>query len=169
MTVELTVRRTGRPEWGFRAQFATGWYHQPSPPGNVDINRPHELVPLAVFTLGPDYSAGVATIVAARPKHDQGSVAEWLMDQCAADALEVELMQPGTVKNTPAMTAVARGENGRVALRMWEDGGRLITLASMAPHDRYATLEAQLLLPLDSFELIAPMGSSVPLMPSTSS
>ena len=118
MTVELTVRRTGRPEWGFRAQFATGWYHQPSPPGNVDINRPHELVPLAVFTLGPDYSAGVATIVAFATTAPQDNATRTTVDRLRWDVFPAVLADSPARAHVGGQTATFADVGNRVTSRL---------------------------------------------------
>lgn len=164
----LTVR-PGQSDLDFSFMLPDGWYQQPAPPERPNLKDEGEFLPLGVFTPTKNFIPPIVFSAAVRPAPKQGTVAEWLEEQCHLQQLALQRMTVHTFLFGPAADAVAlqASELGPLKLRVvaFEDGGRLFVLTAMAPLKLWDTVVATLSLAILTFELLEPKGNTVAVLP----
>jgi hypothetical protein len=159
------VRETidgGDPTVAFSCEFPADWERTSIPDMEVDFSDPEVMRPLCL--IGPSYATMFFT-VSTRPLIPGVSPAESLVRLARAQGYEVGPVRPANLWAGPGAEVDATQRDGADVMRgrivMLEDGGRLFSLAAMAPAPLWQAAR-QLLDPVvDSFALVEQRGPTV--------
>ncbi len=152
---------------GFTIEVPDGFLHVETPREDVDFDNPTQSAPLALFS---SQVALALIAVAARPAYATGSVLQWTKYLCDFFGIDVGSFKSGTTAGPNVHRAIlAEGEqeqNGqqlRMAIVAFEDGGRLVTVHAMCPVELWASYGEQLMRAVRSISLAAPKGPAYDL------
>lgn len=165
MTAHLQLAQRSFPdriaELGFSAVLPADWISHELPQEEIDFSNPTFFVPLAIVAAP---HAAMVFAFAARPAHDDGSLADWAPYHLKHNQLDVRAMGRETVAGVPALVGEATqpSDLGEMVVRFafLEDGGRLINLTLTAPALLADVLREAWFAMLQSFTLETPRGAS---------
>ncbi len=147
---------------GFSISVPDGFVHANIPQEDVDFDNPTQSAPLALFS---SQVALVLIAVAARPAYETGSVLQWLKYLCGHFDIAISSFRRGDTCGANAHPAIfaegsqeQNGQQFRMAIVAFEDGGRLVTAHAMCPTELWPSYGEQLMAALRSITLAAPQG-----------
>ncbi|MBL9147508.1 MAG: hypothetical protein JNM94_02325 [Phycisphaerae bacterium] len=150
----------------FTVRLAAEFRELELPTEDVDFTNPIQFAPL--YAAMASYGAVLLT-VAARPAYDNGSLREWLGYLCTTEGLTLVSLERSTLNGRPTMVAEATQPSDagvmRIRTHLIEDGGRLLNISIIAPDALWAGISPTLMAMQQTFELLRPRGSTVPLEP----
>jgi hypothetical protein len=150
----------------FTVRLAAEFRELELPTEDVDFTNPIQFAPL--YAAMASYGAVLLT-VAARPAYDNGSLREWLGYLCTTEGLTLVSLEKSTLNGRPTMVAEATQPSDagvmRIRTHLFEDGGRLLNVSVIAPEAIWAGVAPTLMAMQQTFELLRPRGSAVPLEP----
>jgi hypothetical protein len=147
---------------GFSIDMPDGFIHADVPKENVDFDNPTQSAPLAVFS---SQVALAIIAVAARPAYETGSVLQWMKYLCDFFGIEIASFTPAKTAGAHTHLAIfaegSQEQNGqqlRIAIVAFEDGGRFVTAHAMCPFELWPSYGEQLIAALRSISLTSPKG-----------
>lgn len=146
-----------------------GYCEPEYPTQQPDFESPTVSVPLLLLASPVSMSF---LVVAGRPAYDDGAVMQWTRFLADHFRLTLTSAEPGRVGGVtrwhPAIIArgsrVREGTTFRMLLAVLEDGGRLVTVHTMAPEEPAGSDLETLARCVFSFELTDPKGPTTPLV-----
>jgi hypothetical protein len=157
-----TVVDDAEPSVAFSFNLPAGWQRSPLPPLDVDFSDPQVMRPLCLF--GPAY-ATMFFAVAWRPLVPSASPADMLASLARGQGFDVGEVRPIHHPAGPAAETDGTQRSGdhvtRARFVFIEDGGRLFSLAGIAPAPLWPVARRMLESAVDSFRLLEPRGSKV--------
>jgi hypothetical protein len=150
------------PSLAFACDIPAGWERSRLPPLDVDFADPRVMRPLCIFA--PSYATMFFT-VSWRPLIPGVSPAAALAMLARAQGFEIGEIRPTQIAGQPAAEteSTQRNENdtSRARLVLLEDGGRLFSIAAIAPAPLWPVARPMLDPAVDSFTLLEPHGPTV--------
>jgi hypothetical protein len=147
------------PSLAFSCDVPAGWQRSPLPPLDVDFADPQVMQPLCL--IAPSYASMFLT-VAWRPVIPSVSPAATLAMLARAQGFEIGDVRPTEIGGRPAAQAegTQRNDNDitRARFVLLEDGGRLFSIAAIAPAPLWPVARQMLDPAVDSFTLLDPHG-----------
>lgn len=147
---------------GFSIDVPEGFAHADVPQENVDFDNPTQSASLAVFS---SQVALAIIAVAARPAYETGSVLQWMKYLCDFFGIEITSFKAGTTSGKHSHPAIlaegSQEQNGqqlRLAIVAFEDGGRFVTAHAMCPVELWPSYGVPLVTGLRSISLTSPKG-----------
>jgi hypothetical protein len=152
-----TVITDPDPAFSFACDIPRGWQRIPLPPATIDFTNPGVMRPICVFT--PSYGALVFT-VATRPILPKMTPADALNFLARLQEFEVGPIEQVDLPCGPVAQTLATQRSGEETLRMrlvmLEDGGRLFSIAAMAPALLWDAVKPTLDRIVETFTLLEP-------------
>lgn len=152
-----TVVNDSDPSLAFSCDIPAGWERSPLPPLDVDFSDPQVMRPLCLF--GPAYATMFFT-VAWRPLIPSASPADVLASLARSQGFDVGEVRPILHPAGPAAETEGTQRSGdhvtRARFVFIEDGGRLFSLAGIAPAPLWPVARQMLESAVDSFRLLEP-------------
>ncbi len=142
------------------------WVVPELPPEQPDFEPPQAFAALAIAMAS---YAAIVFSAGARPAYGDGTLADWLLFLAREQGYDPGPIEHETLLSLPAVGCWAMQQSDGVLMRMrlvlFEDGGRLVQVAAMAPQALWASVHDTLRTMLASFALARPRGGSVALAP----
>ncbi|MBL8752501.1 MAG: hypothetical protein JNK15_04295 [Planctomycetes bacterium] len=164
VTTEVPARIA---ELGFRFARPADWAVANLPDDQPDFDKPASFAALAVVVA--PYAAIVFS-AGARPAYGDGTLSDWLAFLARDQGYDPGPIEQETFFRHPAVACWAMQQGDGVLMRMrlvlFEDGGRMVQVAVMAPEPLWSSVHDTLRTMLASFTLAAPRGGTVALAPS---
>jgi len=150
------------PSLAFSCDIPAGWQRSPLPPLDVDFADPQVMRPLCLFA--PSYAAMFLT-VSWRPLIPGVSPTATLAMLARAQDYDIREVRLTHLGGRPAVEAEStqRIENDTTRARfvVLEDGGRLFSIAAIAPAPLWSIARQMLDPAVESFTLLEPLGPTV--------
>ena len=150
----------------FRMEAPREWTLHALPGEDVDFSEPGAFFPLVVLTAPGE---AVALTVAARPGFESGTLQDWSLYLLDSQGIRPAAFGPAAIGNVQGLAGVGRQEQEgtwlEIRFAFFEDGGRLVHLGLLAPEGAGGPLDAVWEKALESFDLAAPQGPTVPVGP----
>lgn len=147
---------------GLSIDVPDGFIQADVPPTETDFDNPTQSAPIAIFS---SQVALAIIAIAARPAYETGSVLQWihyLTDHFEISLTSVETGAVGKDNAHPAIiaqaTQVQNGDQLRLVIVAFEDGGRLVTAHAMCPAELWQSYGEALSAAVRTITLRAPKG-----------